>query len=65
MDQFNTLVTLLPQIEKALADKGERIGRPDYSGEPMAAADEDDGDEEEQEPEAKAKKNFEETSDEE
>ena len=68
IEQFNTLVKLIPHIEAALSEKGEKIARPDYSGAARslaATADADDDDEEEQEPEAKAKKNFEETSDEE
>ena len=51
----------------ALSEKGEKIARPDYTGAAgsSSAAAEADNDEEEQEPGAKAKKNFEETSDEE
>ena len=81
LDQFNTLITLLPEIETALAAKGQSISRPDYSD--LAAmeedADEDGGDEGDEEGDEEmdmekgkektgkkgGKKNFEETSDEE
>jgi len=62
MDQFNTIINLLPHIETALASKGESIERPDYSGAGASAA--VDADEAMEEREAEAKKNFEQTSDE-
>lgn len=69
MEQFNTIISLLPQLESVLAEKGEKIGRPDYSeaGSSGTAGDEEkmEEDEEDEEPAAKAKKNFEQTSDEE
>ena len=66
IEQFNTLIKLLPQIETALAEKGESIERPDYGGVGASAAvDEEDDEEEDEEVEKKGKKNFEETSDEE
>lgn len=66
MEQFNTIIDLLPQIETALVEKGEKIGRPNYggAGTSAAAGKEEDADMS-GEPAAKAKKNFEETSDEE
>ena len=67
VEQFNSLVKLLPQIETALKEKGEKIERPSYEG-GGAEADDDDGDEEEvvvEKKKAKAKRNFEETSEEE
>ncbi|CAD6591861.1 MAG: hypothetical protein ASARMPREDX12_005467 [Alectoria sarmentosa] len=65
IEQFNTLIKLLPQIETALAEKGESIERPDYGGVVASAAVDEDDDEEDEEVEKKGKKNFEETSDEE
>lgn len=67
LDQFNTLITLLPQIETALASKGQSISRPDYSnaGASAAAMDEDEDEDEDEAEKTTAKKNFEETSDEE
>lgn len=56
---------MLPQIESALAEKGEKIGRPDYSGVGASAGDEMEDEDGDGEPAAKMKKNFEETSDEE
>ena len=69
IDQFNILIKLLPNIETALAGKGQSIERPDYSGAGAAAAvdeeGEDEEEEEEEEVETRGKKNFEETSDDE
>ena len=71
LDQFNTLITVLPEIETALASKGQSISRPDYSNagasaSSAAAMDEDeDEDEVEKVQKTMGKKNFEETSDEE
>ena len=64
IEQFNTIIKLLPHIEPVLAAKGQQIARPDYSGarESGAAA---GGREDKEEAEVKGKKNFEETSDEE
>ncbi len=64
------MIKLLPHIETVLAEKGQSIERPDYSGASASAAvdeedDEDDEDEEDEEVGKKGKKNFEETSDEE
>lgn len=48
-----------------LAEKGQSIERPDYSGASASAAvDEEDDEDEDEEVEKKGKKNFEETSDE-
>ncbi|KAL6714748.1 hypothetical protein ACLMJK_008173 [Lecanora helva] len=59
IEQFNSIINLLPQIEKALGEKGHKISRPNYDGDEAA--------EQIREPEPKenAKKNFEATSDEE
>ena len=66
MDQFNNLVKLLPQIETALSKQGEKIDRPSYEGAGGSAADDGDGEEEMVvEKQATAKRNFEETSEEE
>ena len=66
MDQFNNLIKLLPQIETALFEKGEKIERPSYEGAGVSAAADSDGDEEVVEKkQATAKRNFEETSEEE
>ena len=59
---------LLPQIETALKEKGEKIERPSYEGAGGLAKEDDDdgdGDEEVVEKKVKAKRNFEETSEEE
>ncbi|KAL9133076.1 MAG: hypothetical protein Q9175_005753, partial [Cornicularia normoerica] len=65
IEQFNTLIKLLPHIETVLAEKGQSIERPDYSGAGASAAVDEDDDEEDEEVEKKGKKNFEETSDDE
>ena len=66
MDQFNNLVKILPQIETALSKKGEKIERPSYEGAGGTAAADSDGEEEVVEKkQATAKRNFEETSEEE
>lgn len=69
MEQFNTIINLLPQLERVLAEKGEKIGRPDYSEAGSSAGDGNEEnmeeDEEDEEPASRAKKNFEQTSDEE
>ena len=40
IDQYSTLVGLLPQIEKQLKAKGEAVARPDYDGKTTAEDDE-------------------------
>lgn len=45
-EQYSALVTLMPQIEKALEENGEKIPRPKYDGASEAAV---AGDEQEQE----------------
>lgn len=72
IEQFNTLIKLLPHIETVLAEKGQSVERPDYSGVGVSAAVEEEEEEEEEkgeegdeEAEKKGKKNFEETSDDE
>ncbi|KAL8711668.1 MAG: hypothetical protein Q9225_007086 [Loekoesia sp. 1 TL-2023] len=62
--QYSTLLTLLPEIEVALAAKGEKVPRPDYSGE-KAAVEADAGDDGEGGAKKEGKQNFEATSDEE
>lgn len=56
---------MLPQIETALSAKGEKIERPSYEGAGVSASDDSDGDEEVVKKQATAKRNFEETSEEE
>ncbi|KAM0800713.1 transcriptional Coactivator p15-domain-containing protein [Usnea florida] len=65
IEQFNTLIKVLPEIEVALAKKNQSVSRPDYSGAGASAAVEDDEEEDDEEMEREGKKNFEETSDEE
>ena len=66
VDQFNNLVKSLPQIEKALSRQGEKIDRPNYESTGGSAADDGVGEEEMVvEKQATAKRNFEETSEEE
>jgi len=62
IDQFNALLSHLPQVESALAEKGERVGRPVYSGagtaideEVEGGEDDEEDDEEEDEDEKPAK----------
>ena len=62
MDQFNTLVQLLPQIETALSERGEKVERPSYDGLSASAANDDGDDEEGEEKLGKGKRNFDETS---
>ncbi|KAL2055249.1 hypothetical protein ABVK25_004587 [Lepraria finkii] len=64
IDQFNTLIKLLPQIETNLAGQGQRIERPDYGGADASATFDEDEDEEEPEVKRKGRRNFEETSEE-
>ena len=67
MAQFGALITLIPQIESILGEKGEDLPRPDYNGIEVMQQGKSDGDEEEK-PASKRKKgrqNFEETSEEE
>ncbi|KAG8532545.1 uncharacterized protein KY384_002422 [Bacidia gigantensis] len=49
MEQFNTVIGLLPQIERALKGKGEEIIRPDFNKAPDKDADEKESSEEEEE----------------
>ena len=65
MDQFNNLVKILPQIETALSKKGENIERPSYEGAGGSAATDVDSEEVVEKKQATAKRNFEETSEEE
>ena len=66
IEQFNALIKVLPDIETVLAEKGQSIQRPDYSGAGASAAlDDEDEEDDEDEVEKTGKKNFEETSDDE
>ncbi|EGD94694.1 hypothetical protein TESG_02202 [Trichophyton tonsurans CBS 112818] len=73
LEQFNSLVTLLPEISAVIEQKGGNVTRPDFSGSAATAGEEDeemsDVDEEKSKSNSKAKKpsptkNFEATSDE-
>ena len=66
VEQFSTLISVLPEIESALAAKGESLPRPDYSErkdeeEKVRNTDEED---DKVKDDVEGKKNFEETSDE-
>lgn len=65
IEQFNALIKVIPDIEAALAEKGQSIQRPDYSGAGASAALDEEEEEEDEEVEKEGKKNFEETSDDE
>lgn len=60
IEQYSALINVLPQIEEVLKQKGEKIPRPNYSGQQSAGSDQDDGDDEIQDKKA----NIEATSDE-
>lgn len=45
LEQFSTLVTILPQIETALNKKGEKVPRPEYDGRGPVRSTTEDGDE--------------------
>ncbi|KAL8798854.1 MAG: hypothetical protein Q9182_006332 [Xanthomendoza sp. 2 TL-2023] len=70
LPQYSTLLTLLPNIEAALAAKGESVPRPQYPGvntsedDPPDAGAEDEDDEAHGGDGKKKKKNFEATSEE-
>ncbi|OAL75023.1 RNA polymerase II transcriptional coactivator [Trichophyton violaceum] len=73
LEQFNNLVTLLPEISAVIEEKGGKVTRPDFSGSIATAGEEDEEmsgvDEEKSKSNSKAKKpsstkNFETTSDE-
>ncbi len=49
IDQFNALLSHLPQVETALAEKGEMVGRPVYSGAGTAIDEEVEGGEDDEE----------------
>ncbi|KAL9003680.1 MAG: hypothetical protein Q9188_003461 [Gyalolechia gomerana] len=65
--QYSTLLTLLPEIEAALAKKGEKVPRPDFSGAKAEVVGDDvsEGGDGEEAEEKEGKKNFEATSEEE
>ncbi|KAJ5178942.1 hypothetical protein N7492_002152 [Penicillium capsulatum] len=60
VDQFAALVTLLPDIEQALSQKGVAVPRPDYSG----VSGHSDGDGNQDKASSPSKQNIEATSDE-
>ncbi|KAJ5770770.1 uncharacterized protein N7511_002821 [Penicillium nucicola] len=60
MDQFSTLITLLPQLEQALKDSGEILPRPAYLGTPSEGETQDHSDSNR----SPSKQNIEATSDE-
>lgn len=73
LEQFNSLVTLLPEISAVIEQKGGKVTRPDFSESAATVGEEDeemsDVDEEKSKSNPKAKKpsptkNFEATSDE-
>ena len=49
LEQFDTVVSLLPHIEAVLKDKGHTLKRPDYEGAAVGAELGDDEDEDEEE----------------
>ncbi len=61
VEQYSALVTIMPQIESLLAQKGETVPRPHFDGAPQGV-DEENGDEQEEAEPGKA--NIEATSDE-
>ncbi|KAI4170861.1 MAG: hypothetical protein LQ343_004625 [Gyalolechia ehrenbergii] len=65
--QYSTFLTLLPEIESALAKKGEKVPRPDFSGAEAEVVGDDvsEGGDGEEAEEKEGKKNFEATSEEE
>lgn len=66
VEQYCALVELLPQIEKTLKERGEKVPRPRYGGRATEDANGDANDDEQMDAEAEDKKpNIEATSDEE
>lgn len=63
IEQYSTLINILPQIEEALKEKGETIPRPDYSGNTPVKDEQNDSDDDDEVHDKKA--NIETTSDEE
>lgn len=71
LEQFSTLVTILPQIETALNKKGEKVPRPEYDGRGPVRSTTEDEDEDDEDDDAseegggrKKKANIDATSDE-
>jgi hypothetical protein len=66
VEQYNALLTLLPQIEGKLSEKGHEVPRPEYgaSANDQTAAKNDQDDEDEEEADDPKKSNIEATSDE-
>lgn len=60
LDQYNALMEVLPEVETALAKKGQTVVRPNFEGN----AAKDKADEDDDEGSDANKKNFEATSDE-
>ena len=48
MEQYNTFMSILPEVETALAAKGVDITRPDFGGGSVAKGDHAEGGEEEE-----------------
>lgn len=44
IEQYSALVDIMPQIEETLARKGEKVPRPDYSGNAEPVQDDEDND---------------------
>ncbi|KAL8788675.1 MAG: hypothetical protein Q9195_007176 [Heterodermia aff. obscurata] len=66
VSQYNAFIAALPDIEKALADKGETVERPAYDGKPVVTYDGANEDGVDTKADVKdSKKNFEQTSEEE
>jgi hypothetical protein len=60
VEQYCTLVSIMPQIEAELAARGEKVPRPEYDGGPVAGEDENEDMDEDMD----GKQNIEATSDE-
>lgn len=64
LDQFASLITVLPEIETVLKEGGETIPRPDYSGAGSSYESEKGSSSGESEEDAAERKNIDATSDE-
>ena len=49
VDQFNTVLQILPQVVASLEEKGENIALPDFSGEPIKKPDPEVSEEDDEE----------------
>ena len=54
LDQFNTVIELLPQLEAELKKKGTKLSRPKYDGVAVEAKDDEEEEEEEEAADSKA-----------